>query len=302
MPERRQRSRRAWWIAAIVAALVGSGAALWWRQNRRLAALLAEGISAYAQGDWDRSALLARERLKVAADDPEALRLSARSAARQNRDQQAIAIYSRLELRLMTAEDYFLLGRSLSRTGQDDLALKALEASRDAEPDRLEMLDELAQVYFRKDRPAAAQAIAERLIHQPRREARSQLMLGTFRAVLNDPTGSARALRRGFELDPEGKTISPQPARPLRMLLIRSLLQAGEPSEARRYSSVDAGITIRLRIRLAREPLLPSGESMEGGRPGARLSGVVSPRPSSRARTGPLRGRGPVRCLPSLHL
>ena len=118
-----------------------------------------------------------RRRLKVAADDPEALRLSARSAARQNRDQQAIAIYSRLELRLMTAEDYFLLGRSLSRTGQDDLALKALEASRDAEPDRLEMLDELAQVYFRKDRPAAAPAIAERLIHQPRREARSQLYL-----------------------------------------------------------------------------------------------------------------------------
>ena len=60
-------------------------------------------------------------------------------------------------------------------------------------------------------------------------------MLGTFRAVLDDPAGSARALRRGFELDPEGKTISPQPAHPLRMLLVRSLLQAGEPSEARRY-------------------------------------------------------------------
>ena len=27
----------------------------------------------------------------------------------------------------MTAEDYFLLGRALSRTGQDDSALKSLE-------------------------------------------------------------------------------------------------------------------------------------------------------------------------------
>ena len=75
-------------------------------------------------------------------------------------DPAAIATYSRLELKRMTAEDYFLLGRALSRTGQDDLALKSLEAARDADPDRPETLDELAQVYFRKDRPAAAEVLA----------------------------------------------------------------------------------------------------------------------------------------------
>ena len=235
MPERKKRSRRVWWLAAIVAALVGSGAALWWRQSRRLPATLAEGISAYSQGDWDRSALLARERLRLAADDPEALQLSARSAARQNRDQQAIAIYSRLELRLMTAEDYFLLGRSLSRTGQDDLAVKALERSRAADPNRLEMLDELAQVYLRKQRPAAAAAIARQLIQERGWEARASLTLGTASAELRDPVGAASALRRAFELDPEGKTAGGRTTWPFRMLLARSLLQTGQPAEARRF-------------------------------------------------------------------
>ena len=178
-----------------------------------------------------------RRRLRLAADDPEALQLSARSAARQNRDQQAIAIYSRLELRLMTAEDYFLLGRSLSRTGQDDLAVKALERSRDADPNRLEMLDELAQVYLRKQRPAAAAAIARQLIQERGWEARASLTLGSARPELRDPVGAASALRRAFELDPEGKTAGGRTTWPFRMLLARSLLQTGQPAERGDFSS-----------------------------------------------------------------
>src|SRR5262249_33985440 len=160
---------------------------------------------------------LARSRLKEAPEDQEALRLAARATARQDRDPAAISTYSRLELRLMTAEDYFLLGRALSRTGQDDLALKSFEVARAADPERLEMLDELAQVYFRTDRPAAAVALAERLAREPSWEARAQLMLGTFRAELNDPAGAVRALRRAFALDPEGKVAAPHSARPLRL-------------------------------------------------------------------------------------
>ena len=134
----------------------------------------------------------------------------------------------------MTAEDYFLLGRALSRTGQDDLALKSLEVARDADPDRPEMLDELAQVYYRKDRPVAAEELASRLVREPGLEARAQLMLGTFRAARHDPAGAARALQRAFELDPDGKAAAPQPARPLRLLWVRSLLQSAQPAEARR--------------------------------------------------------------------
>jgi tetratricopeptide (TPR) repeat protein len=236
MPGLSQRSRRAWWTAAILAVsvVIGAGVGLRWRTGRVGAWPVAEGFSAYARGDWELSARLALRRLDQAPDDQEALQLAARAKARQDRDQAAIAVYSRLELKRMTGEDYFLLGRALSRTGQDDLALKSLEAARDADPDRLETLDELAQVYFRKDRPAAAEALAQRLLREPGREARAQLMLGTFLSARHDPAGAARALQRAFELDPEGRSAAPQPAGPLRMLLVRSLLQSGRPVEARR--------------------------------------------------------------------
>jgi Tfp pilus assembly protein PilF len=179
--------------------------------------------------------------LKEAPDDAAALRLAARALARQDREQAAIAAYSRLELRLMTPEDYFLLGRALSRTGQDDLALKALEQAQAVKPDRPELLYELAQVYFRTDRPATAEAIAERLAQDPEWEARAQLLLGTCRDRRNDPAGAARALQRAFALDPAGKAAAPRPIQPLRLLLVRCLLRIGQPVEARRRLESIAG-------------------------------------------------------------
>jgi tetratricopeptide (TPR) repeat protein len=228
-----KRGRRGRWIAAGLVVLIGAGAGLWWWASRD-AGPVAAGLWAYGREDWDQALLLARRRLKESPDDQDALRLAARTIARQGRDQAAIASYSRLELSRMAAEDYFLLGRALSRTGQDDLALKSLEAARDADPDRPEMLDELAQVDYRKDRPAAAEVLARRLLREPGREARAQLMLGTFRAAQHDPAGAARALQRGFELDPDGRAAAPHSARPLRLLWVRSLLQSARPAEARR--------------------------------------------------------------------
>jgi tetratricopeptide (TPR) repeat protein len=233
MPRLCKADRRSRWIASLLLAFIIGAAGLWWMKSRSVN-LIEQGIFAYATGDFSRADVLARQRLKVAPDDSRALRLAGRAAARLNRDQNATSIYSRLELSLMTAEDYYLLGRSLSRTAQDDSALKSLEAARTADPDRPEMLDELAQVYDRKDRAAAAEEIAEQLVRRPGWEARGQLMLGTFRAENNDPVGAARALQRGFELDPAGKTLAPRPVAPLQRVLVRSLLQTGQPGEARR--------------------------------------------------------------------
>jgi tetratricopeptide (TPR) repeat protein len=234
MPVLQGRRRHLAWIAGLLTILAGGGAGFWWRESRGAPRLVVQARSAYSRGDWDGTARLARGRLKEAPDDEEALCLAARALARQDRDPAAIATYSRVELKRMTAEDYFLLGRALSRTGQDDLALKSLEAARAADPDRPEMLDELARVDFRRDRHAAAEAIAERLARLPAWEARAQLMLGATRAARRDAAGAARALRRAFELDPQGRAAAPQPARPLRMLLVRTLLQTGQPAEARR--------------------------------------------------------------------
>ena len=207
---------------------------LWWTK-RWHADLVSQSVSAYSQRDFSRADSLARQRLREAPADALALRQAARAAARQDRDQNAITIYSRLELRLMTAEDYFLLGRALSRSGQDDSALKSLEAARAADPDRPEMLDELARVYSRKGLPAATAETALRLAQKPGWEPIGQLMLGTARAVQNDPAAAAQALRRAFELDPDGKAAAPYPAGPLKMLFVQTLLKTGQPAEARRY-------------------------------------------------------------------
>jgi len=229
-----QRGRR-WFLVAIVLATIGSGAGLSWVMSRSAMGFVSQGMSAYSRGDWDRALALARQRLKEAPDDGEALRLAARAMARQDRDQQAIATYSRLDLPMMKPEDYFLLGRASARTGQDDSALKCLKAAQTADRNRPELLNILAEVYFRQDFHAAAEETAERLSEQPGWEARGQLMLGIFRSTLNNPAGAVLALRRAFELDSTGKAAAPAPAAPFRKLMVRSLLQTGQPVEARLF-------------------------------------------------------------------
>ena len=168
----------------------------------------------------------ARHRLKEAPDDADALRLAARAMARKDRDQAAIATYSRLELRMMLAEDYFLLGRALSRSGQDELALKALEAARSADPDRPDTLDELRRSLSGTTVPRRPRRSPSGSSASPDGKPGGSCCWGPA-SRRKDPAGAARALRRAFELDPDGKAAAPHPVGPLRMLLVRSLLQSG---------------------------------------------------------------------------
>ena len=133
---------------------------------------------------------------------PKAAQMAARAAAQQDRDQAAIAIYSRLILEDMDTEDLFLLGRSLMRTGKVDLAFKTFEKGRLANPDHPETLNALAELYMQNDRESAAEVAAKRLAQQPGWEARGLLLLGTAQAA-HDPAGAAQALNGFFELDPK---------------------------------------------------------------------------------------------------
>ncbi len=58
MPVRPKQNRRRWWVAGIIAVVFGSALSLWWWGNRRVGGPLSEGLSAYARGDWNQSALL----------------------------------------------------------------------------------------------------------------------------------------------------------------------------------------------------------------------------------------------------
>ena len=204
-----------------------------WGRTRVFPDIRARLESASARGDWTLTTLLARERLKQAPGDALALRLSARAAANLDKDQSAIAIYSRLTTSDLDPDDYYLLGRALQRTGQIDRAAKAYEATLAANPDHAQTLDALGRLYVKNDRYSALEQAALRLVRQPGWEARGQLMLGISRAELNDPAGAARALGRFFELDPDGHAAAPGPARPVRLLLARSLLMSKQPEKAR---------------------------------------------------------------------
>jgi cytochrome c-type biogenesis protein CcmH/NrfG len=228
-----QRNSRILGLVIVAVILVGGGAAVLWGKPRLIPDLAVEARAAYARRDWKGTELLARKRLQQSPEDPTALQLAARAAAQQDRDQAAIAIYSRLLLENVDVEDLFLLGRALSRTGKPDLAFNFYEKARAASPDHPETLDALGQLFLQEDRGNAAEEVGERLVRQAGWEARGLLILGTARAELHDPAGAARALDRFFELDPDGRAAAPNPVRPLRLLLAHSLLRARRPAEAR---------------------------------------------------------------------
>ena len=228
MPRQGKRKKGAY-LVAIAVALIGVVAAVRWAKPKLFPDLTAEAADAYSRSDWPRTAKLANQRLKQKPEDPQALRLAARAAARQDRDQTAIAIYSRLDVGLMAPEDFFLMGRALSRTGQAEPAFKALETAQAEDPDHPETLDFLCRLYYQTDRYYAAEATALRLARNPAWEARAQLMLGLSRAELENPVGVVAALKRWLQLDPEGKTAAPDPVRPIQMLLARSLLKSPSP-------------------------------------------------------------------------
>jgi len=228
-----KRKRRLVPAVIVVTALAVGGVAIVWKTSRSLAEPTAAAMAAYVRGDWTRAEALARERLRRAPDDPKALRLAARVEVQQGRDQRAIAIYSRLVVADMDPADFRLLGRALARTGQSEPAMIAYETALSGDPDHTETLDALAQLYLQNDRYDAAERLAERLSRRPGWEARGLLVLGTVRAELEDPAGAAEALRRSFQLDPEGRSAAPNAIGPFRTLLIRSLLKSRQPAEAR---------------------------------------------------------------------
>lgn len=227
-----RRVHRRWWFGGLAVLLTVGGIILWGVWPRLFPNLVARGESAYRRGDWAKASGLARERLEAVKNDPEALRLLARSSARLGRDESAAALFARLDTRAMKAEDHHLLGIALNRVGKGAEALQAWQAALKEDPDHPETLDELVRLYFLNRRPDEAARAAERLSRQPGWEARGELMLGVIRAEINDPAGSAEAIRRALARDPEALAHSQDPPK-LRKMMARNLLQIGEPAEAR---------------------------------------------------------------------
>jgi tetratricopeptide (TPR) repeat protein len=233
MPRSGGRRRYLFILIGLATIMTGIALGFRWGRSRLFPGFASQASAAIARGDWNRATVLIRERLKKAPGDPKALQLAARAAARQDRDQSAIAIYSGLILDDLDAEDLFLLGRALGRTGKNALAAKTYEHALVVNPDHPESLYALAQLYLQNDRENAAEKAGERLARQPGWEARGNLVIGTARAALNDAGGAARAFELWLRLDPLGQAASPAPAGPFRKLLARSWLRSRRPAAAR---------------------------------------------------------------------
>ncbi len=117
--------------------------------------------------------------------------------------------------------------------GQTGPALAALEAARDIDPDHAEALDALSRYWTKTESLADAADAAERLAQRPGYEVRGEVRLAKLRASLFDPHGAATALADALHRDPDLKNADLDPAS-ARVLLVRSLLRAGRPAEARR--------------------------------------------------------------------
>ncbi|QEH32857.1 Tetratricopeptide repeat protein [Aquisphaera giovannonii] len=223
--------------ALAVAALLGLvGGAAWWVMSRATARPafdpLAEGRSAYDRGDFRRAAALARDRLKAEPGNPEAVRLLARSSARQGRHDVATGLFDRLGVGNWEAEDLFLAAAGHESRGEKDPAYDALRKAIERDPHHPDTLFVLARLDAREDNPYAAAELAGRLAGVPGWEARGEALLGTVLADLSDPAGAAGALERALRLDPslKGATFSPAEAR---RALARDHLISGRPDLAR---------------------------------------------------------------------
>ena len=100
-------------VAAIAAALAGISWFVVCVVRDQAGDPLVQGTRAYGRADWRSAEARARSVLKTNSSDPQALRLLARTSARQGRDESAEAIYRRLGTKFMESEDFFLLGRGL---------------------------------------------------------------------------------------------------------------------------------------------------------------------------------------------
>jgi tetratricopeptide (TPR) repeat protein len=193
--------------------------------------LVKQGIAAYDRGDWNTAGSLAASRLQKVPDDKEALRLLARSSARQRHDELARAAYPRLGIAALKAEDFYLLGTVIDRLGDHEAAQECWEDGLRADPNHAEMLRDLAHRYLIIGRLSEATELTDRLATRPGWEAQSNLLFGEIKFENDDPAGAARCLTRALDLDPSAHGASIPPEQ-YSKLLAKSLLRTGKSTEA----------------------------------------------------------------------
>ena len=279
---------RKWLVLAVVlgGSLLAGG---WgWSRYRHASDPSSRAQEAYSRGDWEAAADRARLRLKAVADDPEGLRILARSSIRLGRDASAMGIYQRIGPSGMQAEDLYLLGLALTRTGKTVAAREVWErcagprprARRDAlRADacvlRVGLLRSGREARQAPGRAAglgiAGRGVAGHDLCRAERLRRRRRLLGEC------PGPSGGGARRRAEADRAAHRAGPRlpPRRP--------------PGTGARTAPADPGPEARPRGLLAPEPRRPPGGGLGRGPVGVREGELVPrrgpPAPPTRRRS-----------------
>ena len=193
---------------------------------------LARGTTAYDRGDWRGALEEGRKLLKATPDNRPALRLMACASARLGRDAQTEALYLRLGVEGAEAEDFFLLGKTLLRQGQEGPGLRLLEQARDRNPSRPEILQTLSQEYRRLDLPIVSAEAARKLAETPGSGVTGHWLRGMCLMELDEPAAAAKAFQFTLDHDTNGLLVKVAPST-IRKQLVRAWLRCGRAAEAR---------------------------------------------------------------------
>lgn len=229
---------RGWWLAALalgvaLALLLATGGWFWWDGLRRASDPLRPGLDAYARGDWETAARVARQRIKDFNDDLAAVQLLARTSVRMGRDSSALSLFNRLGPDFMTADDFYLLGIAVSRTGNPKGGVEVWQQGLRLNPDHPETLSALIPLYLKDDLLQAATQATSRLAKHPQWRDRAQTALREIQLARGDPAAAtgfspeSPSSQRSEPADTTGSLVTPKS-------LARVLLAAGQPAEARR--------------------------------------------------------------------
>ncbi len=115
------------------------------------------------------------------------MRLLARSSVQLGRDASAMSLFERLGSHSMLADDLYLLGVALARTGNDKGSTEVWQQGLKADPDHPRILHEMISAHLKLERFVLATDLALRLARQPEWQARA------LRAPGQDPVCAERS-------------------------------------------------------------------------------------------------------------
>ena len=197
----RGRARVGLLVGVVAASLAAAGLGVWAWSRGEFGPGTAE--SPYDRGDYRAAADSARETLRERPNDPEALRLLARSSMHLGRSDLARGIYTRLGPDAMEPEDHVLFARELIRSGRNEAAASLLTSALKADPVHPEALAELARIRASADRLAEAAALADRLVEVPGQRARGLFARGIIHHQQDHPGSAVEAIDAALALDPK---------------------------------------------------------------------------------------------------